>query len=107
MPMPAVEATDTIAIVLGARSPRCWRAMAIISAVRPNPTPCAARPASNTANGAGTAVATLPAVTMASVPSTTGRRRPAEPSRPSTGVVTAPASSVIVSVHCAAVSDTR
>ena len=104
--MPTVDATESIAIVPGARSPRCCRAVAIISAVKPSPTPCAARPISSTANGAGTTVATLPTTTAARVLSTTGRRRRSEPSRPSSGVATAPDSSVIVNVHCAAANET-
>ena len=51
-------------------------------------------------------MSTLPATTTARVASTTVRRRGPEPSRPSTGVATAPDSIAIVSVHCDAASDT-
>ena len=105
--MPAVDATDSSAIVPAERCSLRWsRAVAIINAIRPPPTPCAARPTSNTANGSGRTVSTLPATTTASVASTTVRRRGPEPSRPSTGVATAPASMAIVNVHCAAASET-
>ena len=110
--MPAVEATDSSAIVPVARSPRLSRAVAIINAVSPSPTPCAPRPASRRANptrpaaGPVATVAALPTTTTASAASTTGRRVAAPPRRPSSGVATAPTISVTVSVHCAPASDT-
>jgi hypothetical protein len=101
-----VEATDSSAMVLPARSARCSRAVAIMSAVSPRPVPWAARPASSTQNGPGTTVARPPATTAASVPTTVARRRGPSPRRPSSGMATAPVSRVIVSVHCAAASET-
>lgn len=105
--MPMVEATEIRAIVAAACSrPRWSRAAPIISAVRPSPVPGAARPASSHPNPSGATVRALPATTMTSVVITAARRRGPEPSRPSTGVATAPASRVMVRVHWALLRDT-
>src|SRR4051812_28206052 len=53
----------------------------------------------------GSAASTPPATTRASTVRTTGRRCGPSPSRPMTGVATAPTSSVMVSVHCAAAGE--
>ena len=103
-----MEATDSIAITEPDFTPGTWsRATPIISAGRPSATPCAARPASSQPNGSGRTVTTLPATMTARAHRMTARRRRPDPSRPSTGVAMAPASSVMVSVHCALLSGTR
>src|SRR4051812_43954523 len=53
----------------------------------------------------GSAASTPPATTRPRTARTTGRRRGPSPSRPTTGVATAPTSRVIVSVHCASAGE--
>src|SRR5689334_8621406 len=69
--------------------------------VRPSANPCSPRPAMIQPRPSGSAARTPPATTTARTTSTTGRRRGPSPSRPTTGVATAPTSSVMVRVHCA------
>lgn len=93
----------------GGRAALLWEMVAghaIISAVRPSPTPWAALPVSSHANGSGSTVSALPATTTASVARIVARRCGPAPSRPRTGVATAPLSSAMVSVHCALSSET-
>lgn len=107
-PMPMTDATDRSAMTDGAWSASRWSlATPIISAVNPRPTPWAARPASSHPNESGSTVSTLPPATTASVPMIVARRRGPAPRRPSSGMATAPDSSVMVSVHWALASDTR
>lgn len=68
--------------------------------------PCSERPASRTANGAGSTARTDPTVAAASVPMIVARRRGPDPRRPRSGVATAPDSRGAVSVHCALARDT-
>lgn len=102
-----IETTEIRAITDALRSSGRWsRATPIISAVSPSPTPWAALPTSSHANGSGSTVSTLPATTTASVARIVARRCGPAPSRPRTGVATAPLSSATVSVHCALPSET-
>ncbi|CAM5706376.1 hypothetical protein SALBM217S_02917 [Streptomyces griseoloalbus] len=102
-----METTEIRAITAAPRSSGRWsRATPIISAVSPSPTPWAALPASSHANGSGSTVSALPATTTASVTRIVARRWGPAPSRPRTGVATAPLSSATVSVHCALPSET-
>lgn len=97
-----METTEIRAIVAALRSSGRWsRATPIISAVRPSPTPWAALPTSSQANGSGSTVRALPTTTIASVARIVARRCGPAPSRPRTGVATAPLSRAMVSVHCA------
>src|SRR5215472_9662427 len=105
--MPTAVVMPIAAIVRRERpAGRSSRATAVASGTRPSPAPCRARPARNTANPAGSADSTQPASITATAPTVARRRSRPSPRRPRTGVTTAPASSVIVSVHCEAASDT-
>ena len=76
------------------------RATAVASGTRPSPTPCSARPARNTANPVGSADSTQPASITATAPSDGPAAQPPVAEAAHGGVATAPASSVMVSVHC-------
>jgi hypothetical protein len=108
MPMPAAVVTPISTIADRDRSAgKSSRATAVASGTRPNPAPCSTRPARNAGNPAGSADSTQPASMTATAPTVVGRRSRPSPRRPISGVATAPASSVMVSVHCEAASETR
>jgi hypothetical protein len=97
-----------IAAITGRERPagRPSRATAVASGTRPSPAPCRARPVRNTPKPPGTADSTQPASITATPPTMVRRRHRPSPRRPMTGVTTEPASSVIVSAHCEAASET-
>lgn len=68
--------------------------------------PCNARPTSRPVNPPGSADTTHPISTTPTVTRITGRRSRPSPSLPSTGAVTAPTSSEMVSAHCDAARET-
>src|SRR4051794_19999339 len=69
--------------------------------VRPRPKPCSPRPAISQPRPRGSAASRPPSVTSPRTTSTTVRRFGPSESLPTTGVATAPTSSVIVSAHWA------
>ena len=83
------------------RSDRWSRAAAMVSGMSASPTPCIARPATSTGRLAAIAASAPPTATIARQTSVTVRRWRPSPSRPTTGVATAPTSSVAVSDHWA------
>src|SRR4051794_20557139 len=100
--MPAAVVSESAAAVERAGSPTSTsRAVAMATGGSPSANPCSPRPAMIQPRPRGSAARTPPATTTLRTTSTTARRCGPSPSRPTTGVATAPTSSVMVRVHWA------
>ena len=109
-PAPATIVTLSHAIARDCRSPDISsRATAIASGTRDIPTPWSARAATSSAklpSGTAAAARTVPSRTVVRPARIVGRRTRPDAKRPTTGVLTAPASRAAVRLHWAVVSRT-